>query len=150
MGGTLMARTVDISEMLQKISAFNTQFLQAKREILSRENINASAINLISIIGDETMTLKEITAISELDKSTVSRQINLLVKDGLVHREIGEDKRFSFFELTEQAKAIYRQYENDFVQFIERTLQGWSEEEKQMFTVLIGRANYSFSNSLSK
>lgn len=145
-----MARTVDISEMLQKISAFNTQFLQAKREILSRENINASAINLISIIGDETMTLKEITAISELDKSTVSRQINLLVKDGLVHREIGEDKRFSFFELTEQAKAIYRQYENDFVQFIESTLQGWSEEEKQMFTVLIGRANYSFSNSLSK
>ena len=96
------------------------------------------------------MTLKEITAISELDKSTVSRQINLLVKDGLVHREIGEDKRFSFFELTEQAKAIYRQYENDFVQFIESTLQGWSEEEKQMFTVLIGRANYSFSNSLSK
>ena len=145
-----MARTVDISEMLQKISAFNTQFLQAKREILSRENINASAINLISIIGDETMTLKEITAISELDKSTVSRQINLLVKDGLVHREIGEDKRFSYFELTEQAKAIYRQYENDFVQFIESTLQGWSEEEKQMFTVLIGRANYSFSNSLSK
>ena len=145
-----MGRTVDISEMLQKITAFNTQFLQAKREILSRENINASAINLISIIGDETMTLKEITAISELDKSTVSRQINLLVKDGLVHREIGEDKRFSFFELTEQAKAIYRQYENDFVQFIESTLQGWSEEEKQMFTVLIGRANYSFSNSLSK
>ena len=145
-----MARTVDISEMLQKITAFNTQFLQAKREILSRENINASAINLISIIGDETMTLKEITAISELDKSTVSRQINLLVKDGLVHREIGEDKRFSFFKLTEQAKAIYRQYENDFVQFIESTLQGWSEEEKQMFTVLIGRANYSFSNSLSK
>ena len=145
-----MARTVDISEMLQKITAFNTQFLQAKREILSRENINASAFNLISIIGDETMTLKEITAISELDKSTVSRQINLLVKDGLVHREIGEDKRFSFFELTEQAKAIYRQYENDFVQFIESTLQGWSEEEKQMFTVLIGRANYSFSNSLSK
>ena len=145
-----MARPVDISEMLQKITAFNTQFLQAKREILSRENINASAINLISIIGDETMTLKEITAISELDKSTVSRQINLLVKDGLVHREIGEDKRFSFFELTEQAKAIYRQYENDFVQFIESTLQGWSEEEKQMFTVLIGRANYSFSNSLSK
>ena len=145
-----MARTVDISEMLQKITAFNTQFLQAKREILSRENINASAINLISIIGDETMTLKEITAISELDKSTVSRQINLLVKDGLVNREIGEDKRFSFFELTEQAKAIYRQYENDFVQFIESTLQGWSEEEKQMFTVLIGRANYSFSNSLSK
>lgn len=144
-----MARTVDINEMLEKITAFNSQFFQAKREVLSRQNVNASAINLISIIGDETMTLKEITSISELDKSTISRQINVLVKEGLVIREVGEDKRFSFFELTDEAKTIHKQYMNDFVLFIEDALQGWSEEEKQLFTVLIGRANYSFSNALS-
>lgn len=145
-----MARTVDISEMLDKITAFNNQFLQVQKDILSRQKINASAINLISIIGDETMTLKEITSISELDKSTISRQINVLVKEGLVIREIGSDKRYSYFELTEEAKAIYRQYSNDFVKFVESALLGWSEQEKQMFTVLIGRANYSFSTALSK
>lgn len=144
-----MARTVDIREMLSKITAFNNQFLQVQKEILSRQNINASAINLISIIGDETMTLKEITSISELDKSTISRQINVLVKDGLVIREIGSDKRFSYFELTEESKTIYRQYMDDFVKFVDGALLGWSEEEKQMFTVLVGRANYSFSNVLS-
>lgn len=144
-----MTRTVDINEMLEKITAFNSQFFQVKREILSRQNVNASAINLISIIGDETMTLKEITSISELDKSTISRQINVLVKEGLVIRETGKDKRFSFFELTDEAKTIYRHYMNDFVKFIESALKGWSEEEKQMFIVLVGRANYSFSNALS-
>lgn len=145
-----MARTVDIREMLDKITAFNSQFLQVQKDILSRQKINASAINLISIIGDETMTLKEVTSISELDKSTISRQINVLVKDGLVLREIGSDKRYSYFELTDEAKEIYRQYMEDFVKFVETALLGWSEEEKHMFTVLIGRANYSFSEALSK
>lgn len=145
-----MARTVDIREMLDKITAFNSQFLQVQKDILSRQKINASAINLISIIGDETMTLKEVTSISELDKSTISRQINVLVKDGLVLREIGSDKRYSYFELTDEAKEIYRQYMEDFVKFVDTALLGWSEEEKHMFTVLIGRANYSFSEALSK
>jgi len=143
-----MARTVDISEMLEKVSSFNNQFLQVKKELLNQQNLNASTINLISIIGDDRLTLKEITEISELDKSTISRQVKVLVENDLVKREAGEDRRFSFFELTPEAKDIYRQYNEDFVNYLSNALKGWSEEEKQMFTVLIGRANYSLSNAL--
>lgn len=144
-----MARLVDIQDMLEKIVAFNHEFTKVKKKILDMQNINASAINIISIIGDETMTLKEITEISELDKSTISRQMNLLVKEGLVTRETGQDKRYSFFELSEKAKDIYKNYTHDFVKYVEDALIGWSEEEKQMFSVLIGRANYSLSPSIS-
>lgn len=135
--------------MLEKIVVFNHEFSKVKKKILSMQQINASAINLISIIGDETMTLKEITEISELDKSTVSRQMNLLVKQKLVTRETGQDKRYSFFELSDEAKEIYQNYTDDFVKYVEDALMGWSEEEKQMFSVLIGRANYSLSPSIS-
>ena len=144
-----MARSVNIQDMLEKIVAFNHEFSKVKKKILDMQQINASAINLISIIGDETMTLKEITEISELDKSTVSRQMNLLVKQKLVTRETGQDKRYSFFELSDEAKAIYPNYTDDFVKYVEDALMGWSEEEKQMFSVLIGRANYSLSPSIS-
>ena len=129
-----MTRKVDIKDMLKNMSDFNTQYLHIKKNILSKQNINASTVNLVSIIGDETMTLKEITEISELDKSTVSRNV-------------GEDKRFSYFELTDEAKVVYQQYITDFVEYVDQALKGWSEEEKQMFLVLIGRANYSFSNN---
>ncbi len=142
-----MTRKVDIKDMLKNMSDFNTQYLHIKKNILSKQNINASTVNLVSIIGDETMTLKEITEISELDKSTVSRQINVLVKEKLVTRNVGEDKRFSYFELTDEAKVVYQQYITDFVEYVDQALKGWSEEEKQMFLVLIGRANYSFSNN---
>lgn len=144
-----MARSVNIQDMLEKIVAFNHEFSKVQKKILGMQQINASAINLISIIGDETMTLKEITEISELDKSTVSRQMNLLVKQKLVTRETGQDKRYSFFELSDEAKEIYQNYTDDFVKYVEDALMGWSEEEKQMFSVLIGRANYSLSPSIS-
>lgn len=149
-GGNIMARTVDINEMLEKITAFNTQFTQVKKDILAKQNINASTVNLISIIGDEVMTLKQITEISALDKSTISRQINVLVDKELVRRESGKDKRFSYFELSDEAKAIYGQFSNDFVKYLDDALRGWSEEEKQMFSVLVGRANYSLSTASSK
>lgn len=145
-----MSQTVDINDLLEKLSVFNHQFSQIKRVILDKQKLNSSTVNLISIIGNETMTLKQITEISELDKSTISRQINRLVDDGLVIRETGKDKRFSFFELSEHAKIMYRQYQKDFEQYFDHTLKGWTEEEKHMFSVLVGRANYSMSNSLDK
>lgn len=142
-----MTRKVDIKDMLKNISAFNMQFSQIKKQVLSKQNLNASTVNLISIIADETMTLKEITEISELDKSTISRQMNVLVNSKLVTRSVGEDKRFSYFQLTEEAKVIYRQYTKDFIEYVDHSLNGWSEEEKHMFLVLIGRATYSFSSN---
>lgn len=145
-----MAHKVDINELLEKLSTFDNQFSQVQKEILNKQNLNASAVNLISIIGDEVMTLKQITEVSELDKSTVSRQINVLVKEDLVIRETGEDKRYSFFELSENAKIIYQQYTKDFIDYLDEALKGWSEEEKQMFSVLVGRANYSLSTALAK
>lgn len=145
-----MAQTVDIKDMLEKIVTFNKQFTNIKQDILQAQNLNASAVNLISIIGDETMTLKEITEISELDKSTISRQINVLVKEGLVLRETGSDKRFSFFQLSDDAKVIYKQYVSDFIEFMDDALKGWSEEEKHMFSVMVGRANFSMNSALEK
>ncbi|HLR88209.1 MAG TPA: MarR family transcriptional regulator [Atopostipes sp.] len=145
-----MAQMVDINELLDKLNTFDNQFSRIKKQILDKQNLNSSTVNLISIIGNETMTLKQITEISELDKSTISRQINVLVKNGLVIREVGEDKRFSFFELSKEAKDMYQQYIEDFVDYFDDTLRGWTEEEKHMFSVLVGRANYSMSNALSK
>lgn len=145
-----MPQQVDLKDMLEKLVKFNKLFLQIEQEILKTNEINASAINLISIIGEERMTLTDITKISGLDKSTVSRQINVLVKENLVLRESGEDKRYSFFELSESAKIIYNNYMKNFIGYIEDALRAWSEEEKHMFSVMVGRANYSLSTALKK
>lgn len=145
-----MAKKVDLKDMLEKIGLFNKQFLRIEQEILKTHKINGSAVNLISIIGDDRMTLTDITEASELDKSTISRQISVLVKNELILRETGEDKRYSFFQLSENAKKIYNDYVSNFTEYMEEALKAWSEEEKHMFSVMIGRANYSLSTALVK
>lgn len=145
-----MVDGVNLEDMLKKMIKFNKIFQQIEEEILKAHQMKASVVNLISIIGDERMTLTQITDISGLDKSTVSRQINGLVKDEYVLRESGKDKRYSFFELSKDAKIIYSQYKENFIKYIADALSAWSEEEKHMFSVLIGRANYSFSTALKQ
>lgn len=149
-GRIIMVDEVDLEDMLKKIVKFNKIFQQIEEEILKTHKMKASAVNLISIIGDERMTLTQITEISGLDKSTVSRQINNLVKDEYVLRESGKDKRYSFFELSKDAKIIYSKYRENFIEYIKDALSAWSEEEKHMFSVLIGRANYSLSTALKQ
>lgn len=145
-----MAQEVDLADMLEKTIVFNKIFLQIEEEILKNHEMNASAVNLISIIGDDRMTLTEITNATGLDKSTVSRQINRLVKEEFVLKESGEDKRYSFFELSENAKIVYNNYQENFINYINDALNAWSEEEKHMFLVMLGRANYSLSTALEK
>lgn len=93
------------------------------------------------------LTLKEITERAQLDKSTVSRQMNTLEKLELVERKAGEDKRFSFFKLTEEADVLYNSYLKEFTDYMEKTLLAWSEEEKQILMVLLGRLEHSLKQS---
>src|SRR5699024_12757019 len=103
-----MTQTADMNDLLDKISIFNNQFSHIKRVILDKQKLKSSTVNLISIIGNEKMTLRQINEISERDKSTISRQINGLIKKGIVNRKTGEDKRFSFIQLLEDAKIMYK------------------------------------------
>lgn len=138
-----MHQTVDLMQLIKQMESTISEFEAVKQKMLSQENLNASTIYLISIIGDDVLTLKEVTERAQLDKSTVSRQINTLEKLQLVERKTGEDKRFSFFKLTEDAYIHYNSFLNKFTNYIENALMAWSEEEKQMLLVLLGRMEHS-------
>ncbi|WP_018658754.1 MarR family winged helix-turn-helix transcriptional regulator [Allofustis seminis] len=143
-----MSKTVDIKALLKQMEEVAISFDAAKKRMLAKEKLNASTIYLISIIGEDTLTLKQITERAQLDKSTVSRQMNTLEKLQLVERKAGEDKRFAFFNLTSDAKMHYNNYIRSFTAYLNQTLIAWSEEEKQMLLVLLGRLDYSLHQSM--
>lgn len=140
--------TVNTEDILKKVAELHELYKSMNQKLLSNQELNASAVNVIDLIGGEKRTLKQITEISGLDKSTVSRQVNSLVKKGLVKKAIGEDKRFSYFSLSEDAGEIYKTYQINFNQAFDSSLSGWTEEEKQMLSVLLGRLNRSLSKGL--
>lgn len=143
-----MPKQVKIEDLLRKVSDLQGIYKRMNQELLSSQKLNSSAANLINIIGKEEKTLKEITEASGLDKSTVSRQVNALVKKGYVTKTTGADKRYAYFTLSNEAETAYEEYLQAFQKLFHSSLTGWTEEEKQMLSVLLGRLNRSLTKGL--
>lgn len=142
-----MVRSVDMAELANSLTYFFRLYDQHYKKLLAKFNIHASAINLIHAIDDQVMTLTEITEATGLDKSTVSRQMNMLVKQDYAVKKAGKDKRFALFQLTPKAEEDYQEITQATTDYLSQSLDNWSEEEKQMLLVLIGRLNHSLSRS---
>lgn len=144
-----MPQSVDTNEILLKLADLQSLYKVMTQNLLHDYNLSASALNLIEILGEEQATLKSITEQSQLDKSTISRQMNTLVKNGLVVKTTGADKRYAYFTLSENAKSKFQEYNTAAQKTFSDILAGWTEEEKQLLSVLIGRLNRSLTNGLS-
>ena len=143
-----MANHDQTNALLEKTSEFNLLYKRITEQLLAKINLSSSAINLIELLGDQELTLTEVTKSSRLDKSTVSRQMNALVKKEYVAKTTVKDKRFAYFTLTDNAREVYNSYQADLEEQFNTILSGWTEEEIHMLTVLIGRLNRSVTNRL--
>ncbi|MCC5895877.1 MAG: winged helix DNA-binding protein [Alkalibacterium sp.] len=134
--------------LLDKITDLNQLYKQVAELVLHEHGLSSSAINLIKLMGENEYTLKQITELSRLDKSTVSRQMNALVKKDFVTKTTGQDKRYAYFTVTEKAKTVFSEYHSHLEKKFESILSGWTQEEVHMLTVLVGRLNRSMTNRI--
>ncbi|MER2063879.1 MAG: winged helix DNA-binding protein [Alkalibacterium sp.] len=134
--------------LLDKVAELNHHYKYLTDRLLHDLGLSHSVVNLIELIGDDEMTLKEITGKSRLDKSTVSRQMNALVRKELVTKTTGTDKRYVYFKLTPQAGEVFNSYHDQLEEKFNTILSGWTEEEAHMLTVLLGRLNRSMTNRM--
>ncbi|MDZ7835917.1 MAG: hypothetical protein U5K84_11940 [Alkalibacterium sp.] len=75
--------------------------------------------------------------------------MNALAKKDLVTKTAGDDKRYVYFKLNEQATDVFSTYHTQLEDKIQKILSGWTEEEAHMLTVLLGRFNRSMTNRLN-
>lgn len=97
----------------QKIREFRETLRKLERELDAqlKEGSECCGVSLVQchtlleLDKRGMVNLKDLSTILELDKSTVSRGIDLLVKNGLVHRDVDEDnRRFVLLSLTEKGE----------------------------------------------
>ncbi|MBN1782278.1 MarR family transcriptional regulator [bacterium] len=100
-----------------KLEEFRRQLRSLEREIfeLLKDgttccNVSLAQCHAMLEIGDTKMTnISDLAEKLKLDKSTLSRTIEGLVRTGMVSREIdAADRRYMQVTLTEQGKAAYR------------------------------------------
>lgn len=136
---------VSSHDLLVKMEVFHNHYRKLMHTVLTKHSVNQSAFLIMKTIKDEKKTLKELTAITSLDKSTLSRQVNALGKKGWLLKETGNDKRFSYLSLTEEALTLTNTLLFEIEQQLGYILRGWPTDEKQLFLVLLGRANRSMN-----
>lgn len=79
------------------------------------------------------------------DPSTVSRQIAALVKDGLLERRADpQDGRACLLVLTDQAHAVLADHNQIRIDYFERVLESWTEDEMTTFAGLLARFDAAY------
>lgn len=145
LGGAEMDYEVSNQNLLVKMEEFQQHYRKLLNGILSRHQVTNSAFLIMRTLNDERKTLKELSALTTLDKSTLSRQVNTLSKKGWILKEAGSDKRYTYLTLSEEAFTLTNTVRFEIEQQLGYILRGWPTDEKQLLLVLLGRANRSMS-----
>jgi len=86
---------------------------------------------IVEIGRKEEISLNELAKLLNLDKSTMSRTVNNLVKQNLVERKINpEDRRYMMIGLTKEGNKIFREIEDSMKLYYERVLNDISEDKR--------------------
>ncbi len=91
----------------------------------------AQCHTLVEIGKYDRMTLNELSDIITLDKSTMSRTVNNLVKAGLADRETDkEDRRYTQINLTEKGREMVDVINGNMTAYYERVLASIPAEKQ--------------------
>ena len=100
----------------------------------------AQCHTLLEIEQNNKISVSELAQNMQLDKSTVSRTVDGLVKKEMVDRSIPEEnRRKALLNLTKEGKEVCQSinYSND--SYIHRILQDFSDQERDLFLGLLRR-----------
>jgi DNA-binding MarR family transcriptional regulator len=101
-------------------------------ENISHEDTKiGSGIFILNIIESKPESImKDIVENLNLGASTATRQVDLLVKKGIIKRDVLEtDRRKVILALTEEGKQIYQRFKNHLIHVMKRSLKEFSENE---------------------
>lgn len=134
----------DSNLLMNRMDQFTRIYTRLKNEILQYYELTESAVFLIELIEEETLSLKEITHRSKLSKSTLSRQLQAMVKKKLLIKTTGEDKRYTYYQVSAKGQKAYQNYRREYDRAFLDLLSKWTEEELRLASILFRRLNRSF------
>lgn len=137
---------IPIHSLIKRFEEFNQNYLKLEKQLLKKYKMTKSSFTIMSYIKDEKTTLNELAKHSELDKSTLSRQVKNLEQKGLIKKETGVDKRVAFLSLSPEAQQLLLVVSFELEKAYSLIFKSWPADEKQLLLVLMGRVNRSIQS----
>lgn len=136
-----MDNDISAYDLVTQLNEFQKLYATIEKKVLKKNQLNLSSFSIMSQLVEKPLTLKELTTLFSLDKSTLSRQINRLVQQGLIIKESGNDKRISYLGISKEANQLINAVQFEIEFYVTDLFKAWPNEEKQLLLVLLGRVN---------
>ena len=131
--------TSSVLSLISKIHSQSQDFLQKKMRASGLpEMVSSHGFILYKLSQTERMTLGELTAEINRDKSTTTALVKKLEELGLVQtKRCPLDSRKKYISLTENGKEYDKTTETLSTELIETAYKGFSEDEKESLLQLL-------------
>lgn len=98
-------------------------------------NINKTQINILMLIDENrNSSMSEISQMTGIEKSSFTRSVDCLEKNGFIIREPADnDRRIIKLSLTKKGTKTTTLIRNDFDKYLESLIAGFSEDERNEF-----------------
>lgn len=107
--------------------------------------LSLSQVHALQVLESESpLALHELSEKLYLERSTVSRIVNVLVKSGFINRQTNErNRREVLLSLTDHGKNSVNQVRNQSIIFFQHVLKDLSEDERHV--ILEGFRKFTFA-----
>lgn len=142
-----------VAGVADRLSRLMRMFNRARAQLVAaaEQDVERSAHLLLRHLQHEgPMRAGTIAETLHSDPSTVSRQVAALVKDGLLERRADpEDGRASLLVLTDRAQAVLGEHNRHRLDYFERILTDWTEDEIRDFGGMLERFTTAYEAAMT-
>ncbi|MGX7418706.1 MarR family winged helix-turn-helix transcriptional regulator [Carnobacterium gallinarum] len=133
--------------LVKEIMLFNQQISDLQLKILTTYQLTLSHFNLLLYLKEKSpLSLKQLTHLTQTEKSTLSRQVTNLMAQQWLMKEQTLDKRVYLIHLTSEGLEKLAKIDIEFNDTWKTLFSAWPEDEQQLLFILLGRINRNFKN----
>ncbi|KRF15453.1 hypothetical protein ASG90_12225 [Nocardioides sp. Soil797] len=124
-------------KMLRRTQAIHVRTASGEVEL------ERSSYGILCLLADEgPQRLGAIATAFRLDPSTITRQVQAVVRLGLAEKSVDpSDRRASLLDLTELGSSAVSEARNHRREMLDRLLSEWSTDEREQFLTSLQRFN---------
>jgi DNA-binding MarR family transcriptional regulator len=148
---TSSATTPDVAAVADSMINLMRLFSKARARMLAAAATDlewSAHLLLKQIRTDGPMRAASLAEALRSDPSTVSRQVSVLAKDGLLERRPDpDDGRASLLALTPKAEALLAEHDQIRLERFAEMLDGWTEADLQHFATMLTRFTDAYESA---
>ena len=128
----------EIRKIIELIFFSYREFTSGPDEILDKLNFGRAHHRIIYFVGKQKkITIKDLLAILQITKQSLSRVLNQLVKEGYIEVSIGSDKRTKNLTLTSKGVSLEEKLSNIQIHKIKNIITEAKEEDINGFKKIL-------------